>query len=61
MLFKVLKLMQWVIYTLHSKIFLVKGNPLIFTSENITYQPKYMNQDIGVIALKAAMTPEKFR
>ena len=32
------------------------GASLIRTTDNTTYEPKYMNQDIGILALKAAET-----
>ena len=34
----------------------LNGNSLIRTTDNIVYEPRYMNQDIGIIALKAAET-----
>ena len=37
----------------------LNGTPLIITSDGTQYKPQYMNQDIGIIALKAAQTLDK--
>jgi hypothetical protein len=37
----------------------LNGSPLIQTTDGTQYKPNYMNQDIGIIALKAAKTLDK--